>query len=122
MRHISTLLVKFIMTAVILEITLLLLSDLTIGSILWISLAVTLVLYLIGDMVILPAINNLVATIADMGLSVIIIYLFNFFWNTNDIPFLSALVAGVVLGAGEWGFHKLIDREINDDDDIETWV
>ncbi|HWT74634.1 MAG TPA: DUF2512 family protein [Mobilitalea sp.] len=116
MRHISALIVKFIMTAIILEIALLLLSRLSFGNILWVSLVVTAISYLIGDMVILPAINNLVATLADMVISFVVIYMFNFFWNTNDIPFLSALVAGVALGAGEFFFHKLIDRKINDDD------
>jgi hypothetical protein len=103
------------MIAVVLEIVLLLFSDLTFTSILWISLVVTALAYIIGDLFILPATNNLVATIADIGLSLVIIYLFNFFWNTNDIPFLSALVAAVVIGVGEWFFHKFIDRKVEDD-------
>lgn len=116
MKHIPALLIKFIMTAVVLEIVLLLLSGVTFGRILWIALVITVASYIIGDMVILPATNNVVATIADIGLSLIIIYMFNFFWNRNDLPFLSALIAAVILGGGEWVFHKFIDRSVKDDD------
>jgi hypothetical protein len=116
MRHITALLIKFVMTAFVLEIVLLLLTDLTFGSILWISLVLTVVAYIIGDNIILPAINNMVATIADIGLAVIVIYLFNYVWDTTDIPFLSALVAAAVIGVGEWFFHKFIDRKVDDNE------
>ncbi len=115
MKHISAILVKFVMTAVILEIVLLLLSDASFSGILLIALAVTAIGYLIGDMIILGATNNIVATIADMGLSLVTIYLFNFFWVRDTIPFLSAVVAGVAIGVGEWFYHKIIDRRIDDD-------
>lgn len=115
MKHIPALLIKFIMTAVVLEIVLLLMSGITFGRILWISLVITVILYIIGDMVILPATNNMIATLADMGMALIIIYMFNFFWNRNDISFLSALISGIVLGGGEWVFHKLVDRSVDDD-------
>jgi hypothetical protein len=107
------------MTAVILEIALLLLSNISFSGILLIALVVTVISYIIGDMIILPATNNIVATIADMGLATVTIYLFNFLWSRGDIPFLSALVAGVVLGVGEWFFHKIIDRSMDDEDMME---
>lgn len=115
MKQTTALIIKFLMTAAILEVVLLLLSELTFGSVLWIALTVTIIGFLVGDLFILPATNNLVAVIGDMGLSLVIIYLFNFFWNTNDIPFLSALIAAAVIGAGEWFFHKSIDRQVEDD-------
>lgn len=119
MKHLSALIVKYVMTAVILEIALLLLSDAGFGSILLISLIVTAISYIIGDMIILPATNNIIATIADMGLAAVTIYLCNFIWNNRIIPFLSALVSGVVLGVGEYFFHKIIDRSIDEDDITE---
>ena len=115
MKHISALVVKFLMTAFILEVSLLLLSDLSFGRILFLSLIVTFISYLVGDMVLLPATNNAVATIADMILNTIIIYLFNFIWNINEITFIASLISGILLGIGEFYFHKIIDRNIDED-------
>lgn len=115
MKHISALVVKFLMTAFILEVSLLLLSDLSFGRILFLSLLVTFISYLVGDMVLLPATNNAVATIADMILNTIIIYLFNFIWNINEITFIASLISGILLGIGEFYFHKIIDRNIDED-------
>lgn len=117
MEHISALIIKYLMTAFILEVSLLLLTDLSFSQILWVSLVVTGISYLVGDMIILQASNNVIATIADMVLTAITIYLFNFFWNRNDISLFSCVVAGVVLGFGETFFHMIIRREADDDDD-----
>jgi fucose 4-O-acetylase-like acetyltransferase len=113
LKHVPALLIKFIMLAVVLEIVLLLLTSLTFGSILWIALVLTAVAYIVGDMIILPATNNIVATIADFIIALFLIYLFNFFWNTNRISFLSAVAAAAVIGVGEWFFHKMIDRKVD---------
>ncbi len=115
MKHISALVVKFLMTAFILEIALLLLSNLSFGQILFLSLITTIISYMVGDMALLPATNNAVATIADMVLNTIIIYLFNFVWNINEITFITALVSGIILGVGEYFFHKIIDRSADED-------
>lgn len=117
LKHISALIVKYLMTALILEVSLLLLTDLSFSQILWVSLVVTGISYLIGDMVILQATNNATATIADMGLTIITIYMFNFFWNRNDISLFSCVIAGVILGFGETFFHRIIRNVADDDDD-----
>jgi len=119
LRHISALLVKYIMTAFILEIVLLLISHASFGEILLLSLAVTVITYIIGDNIILPATNNIIATIADMGLSLVIIYLFDSLQNAEDITFQSAAVAGVMLGFGEFFFHKIIDQRIREEDELD---
>jgi len=116
LRHFSAILVKFAMTTIVLEIVLYAFSGLSFWSILGLSLVVTLISYLIGDLVILPATNNLTATIADIILVLVTIYIANFLWYTKELSFFSALIAAVVLGAGEWFFHKLIDRKTNDED------
>jgi hypothetical protein len=105
------------MTALVLEIVLLLMSGLTFGRILWVALVVTGISYILGDLVILPATNNAIATVADIGLSIVTIYMFNFFWNRNDIPFISAVVGGVALGVGEILFHMFLKSTADDDDD-----
>lgn len=116
MRHAAALIVKFLLTAFVLEVILLLFSGITFGNILWISLALTLIAYVIGDRVILPVTNNMVASILDMGLALVIIYMFNFIWDTNKIPFFSALIAGVVIGIEETFYHKIVDQKLYEDD------
>lgn len=119
MKHISALIVKYIMTAFILEITLLLLTNLTFGRILFISFVVMGISYIIGDQAVLQATNNAIATIVDIALAIIIIYMFNFLLNRNDITLFSTIVASTALGAGEIFFHKIIKTEASDDDHMD---
>lgn len=119
-KHLVPIFIKFIMTAIVLEIVLLLFSDLSFLNILGLSLILTLIAYIIGDMVILPITNNAVATVVDIGLTLAIIYLFNYLWNTGNIPFFSAIIAGAMIGGGEWFFHKIVDRSV-DSEESDIW-
>lgn len=119
-KHLVPIFIKFIMTAIVLEIVLLLFSDLNFGNILGVSLVLTLIAYIVGDMVILPATNNAVATIVDIGLTIAILYLIDYLWNEIRIPFFSSIVAGAMIGGGEWFFHKIVDRSA-DSDESDIW-
>lgn len=112
MKHISALLIKFIMVAVVLELIFSMMTNLTLGNIIIISAAVTVLSYVIGDLLILPATNNSVATFADAGLSLFTVYMFNFLWNTREISFIDSLIAASVLGLGEWFFHKYVANNV----------
>lgn len=112
MKHVTALFVKFVMVALVLEIVLNMLTDLTFTNILYISLAVTVLAYIIGDLLILPASNNTVATVADAVLALFTVYMFNFLWNTREISFFDALIAAAVLGVGEWFFHKYVANKV----------
>ncbi|WHH60039.1 DUF2512 family protein [Petroclostridium sp. X23] len=112
MKHINALLIKFMMIAVALEVILMLVTDLSFGAILYIALAVTLIAYVIGDLLILPASNNTVATIADAGLALVTIFMFNYVFRGAYISFADALLAAAVLGVGEWIFHKYVARAV----------
>ena len=112
MRHVGALLLKFIITAVVLELILLNLTALSFGSILVIALTVTVLAYLIGDMAILPRSNNTVSTIADIGLSFVTILLFNYIFPGAAISFFDALIASIGIGVGEWIFHKFVSRSV----------
>lgn len=107
-KHLSALIIKFLIIAVILEILLNITTDLDFYEILIISLTVTIVAYLLGDLLILPSSNNIIATISDIGLSLIIILLFNYRYVNTEISFSDALISAVVIGAGEWFFHKFM--------------
>ena len=112
MKHVSALFIKFVMVLVVLELALLKLTNLTLIDILYISAVVTVVAYIIGDLLILPLSNNTVATIADTGLALVIIFMFNYLWNIREISFSDALSASLLLGVGEWFFHKYVAKEI----------
>ena len=66
----------------------------------------------IGDLLILPASNNTVATLADAGLALATIYMFNYLWDARYISFYDALVAAAVIGVGEWFFHKYVNNQV----------
>jgi hypothetical protein len=110
LKHITAIISKYIMVAVVLEIILKLMTSLSFGNILLISLAVTVIAYVIGDVFILPATNNIFAVIADFALALVTIYAFNFSLYRNMVSFWSALVAAAVLGIGEWFFHMFMKR------------
>lgn len=112
MKHVYALLIKFIMVAVVLEIILGVMTDLAFTEILYVSVAVTVLAYVIGDLLILAASNNTVATLADAGLALFIIYMFNYIWPARTISFTDALVAAVVIGVGEWFFHKYVAKNV----------
>ena len=112
MKHIYALLIKYVVITIICEIALGSLTNLTFGDILYISAAVTILAYIIGDLLILSATNNTVATISDFVLALVVIYLFNFLWTANMISFGDALITALVIGAGEWLFHKFVSNKI----------
>lgn len=112
MRHIGALLLKFVIIAIVLELVLLNFTALTFGNILTIALTVTALAYLVGDMAILPKSNNTIATIADIGLSLITILLFNYIFPGTGISFSDALIASLGIGVGEWIFHKFVSRSV----------
>ena len=112
MKHIWAMLIKFIMISVILEIVLGLLTALTFGEILWISVVVTIITYLIGDLLILSISNNTIATLADAGLALITINMFNYWSNYGTISFTNALISAVCIGIGEWFYNKYVAKSV----------
>ncbi len=112
MKHALALVIKFAMIAVVLEVVLGYLTDLSIVNILYVALAVTLLAYLIGDLFVLDKTNNTVATIADAGLALFTIWAFNWIMPDADISFTDALIAAAVLAVGEWIYHKYVRRAV----------
>ncbi|MBE6066579.1 MAG: DUF2512 family protein [Clostridium lundense] len=112
MKHVIALIIKFIMIAAVLEIILSMLTNFNFVRILYISLIVTLSAYIVGDLLILSATNNTIATIADVGLAAFVLYMFNFFWIPRQISLLDALICAAVIGIGEWFFHHYIKNNV----------
>lgn len=119
MKHIWAVVLKYLMVLILLEIVLSLTTALTIGEIAVISAAVTILAYLIGDLLILSFSNNFVATVADAVLAFLTIYMFNFWSDYGIITAGDAIISAVVLGAGEWFFHKYMLKVVYPNRDRE---
>ncbi len=115
MRHLTALIIKFIMVFAVLYIIQRIIYDLdlTFLSIFMMSLILTIFAYLLGDLIILPRFGNITTTIADFMLAVIVIWGFGNYWYTPLYPWASiALVSSIIITIGEWFFHKYIIKKI----------
>jgi hypothetical protein len=112
MKHIVAIILKFIVVLVLLEILLSLTTALSVSQILVISAAVTLLSYVIGDMLILAVSNNTVATLCDAVLVFLTIWAFNYVPYYGGISVGAAVVCAAVLGIAEIFFHKYVVRAV----------
>lgn len=112
MKHVIAFIIKFLMIGIILEILFTFMTALAFTPILLIALAVTVLSYLIGDLLVLSKLNNMVATIVDIILAVIIIYAFNYVYVDGVISIVDALIGGIVIGIGEIFFHKYMAKTV----------
>jgi hypothetical protein len=96
------------MVLVLLEILLNLLTPLSVTQILVISAVVTLISYVIGDLLILGVSNNTVSSLCDAVLAFFTIWLFNYAPNYSGITAGDAVICAVVLGVAEILFHKYV--------------
>ncbi|MCW1240677.1 MULTISPECIES: YndM family protein [Bacillus] len=121
MKHIVALLIKYTAITAVLLVILGIFQGISIPRVLLISLFLTGAAYLIGDLFILPKYGNMIATIADFGLSFFGIWLLtSLFTNldsTRNIGF-SSFLAALIIGGIEVFFHiymqKLVLRNDNE--------
>lgn len=105
--------IKFLMVTVVLELVLPRITPLGYQDILLISAAVTLLAYVIGDLFILDKTNNTIATICDFGLATATIYMFNYFPRlAGTIDLFDALIGSAVLAIGEVLFHIYMVKSV----------
>ncbi|MFD1038275.1 YndM family protein [Virgibacillus byunsanensis] len=71
MNHLKALGIKYIFTMIVIFSIFGIFYNASLGRLFWISVLVTGVAYLIGDLFLLPRFGNLVASIADFGLAFI---------------------------------------------------
>lgn len=90
-------------------------QGISIPRILFISLLITGVSYLIGDLFILPKYGNMVATIADFGLSFVGVWALTYFLTninlTRNIG-ASVFLAAVLIGMAEIFFHIYMKKVV----------
>ncbi|ANS48727.1 YndM family protein [Bacillus thuringiensis] len=123
MKHIVALLIKYTAITAVLLIMLSIFQGISIPRVLLISLFLTGAAYLIGDLFILPKYGNMIATMADFGLSFfgtwLLTSLFTNLDATRNIG-LSSFIAALIIGGTEVFFHIYMKRLVLRNDDELT--
>ncbi len=110
MRFLSALVIKFVMVTTVLWIVLGMFG-VSFGDILLTSVLLT-IISLIGDMFVLPRIGNVAATIADVGLAFVLIWLVGSFIYEQPVRVVSAaFISAIILAVGEFLFHKYMKNQ-----------
>ncbi|EJV55655.1 hypothetical protein BWGOE4_09950 [Bacillus mycoides] len=115
MKHIVALLIKYTAISAVLLMILGIFQGISIPRILFISLLITGVAYLIGDLFILPKYGNMVATIADLGLSFAGIWVLTYLLvdiNLTRHIGASVFFAAVLIGMAEIFFHIYMKKVV----------
>ncbi|MDG5789644.1 DUF2512 family protein [Evansella sp. AB-P1] len=112
MKHVSAIVVKVLMVALVLLIVLTGVNNYPFIGTIILSLLIVGLSYIVGDMGILRISNNLVATIADLGLTTASIWLLSPFIYGIGVPFSLAFISSLVISVGEWFFHKFVGSTI----------
>jgi len=121
MNHVKALAMKFVMIAAVLLVILTLFFDVPFVDTLWISLVLTLVAYVMGDLMIFRKAGdrsdqdkrNAIATVSDIVVAFLVIWLMGEALVSNDVNIITpAIISAIVIGGGEWFFHKYLDRSV----------
>ena len=113
MKHFVALLIKYTAITAVLLVILSIFKGISIPRVLLISLFLTGAAYLIGDLFILPKYGNMIATIADLGLSFFGIWLLTSLFTDLDVTRnigLSSFIAALIIGGTEIFFHIYMKR------------
>jgi hypothetical protein len=112
MKILSSLIIKFVMVTAVLWIVLGIIFGVSFGDIFLTSMILT-VISLAGDMFVLPKYGNVSATIADFGLSLVLIWLVGAFLYEQPIRLgMAAFVSAIMIAVGEFLFHKYIQKQL----------
>ncbi|HEY3315439.1 MAG TPA: DUF2512 family protein [Bacillota bacterium] len=110
MRHVTALIIKFLMLGLVALIALPLLAKVTAMQAIGLAVALTVIAYILDDLLILPAFGNGVATVADVVLAFLTLWAANFVVRTLAIGFWAAAITAVIIGVGEYFFHTWLQR------------
>ncbi|MBS4197816.1 YndM family protein [Lederbergia citri] len=112
MDHVKALAIKFISSLALLYIILGMLYGMTFGNVFLITLVLGVVSYIIGDLIILPRTNNTVASIADFGIVLIIIWILSAAPTDFNNLFTMSLKASIAVTLFEYVFHRYVENNV----------
>ncbi|MDL4839359.1 YndM family protein [Aquibacillus rhizosphaerae] len=113
MKHIKAIGIKFIVISIVLFSILASFYTATLTDILLLSVLITGVAYVVGDLYILPRFGNLVATTADFGLSFFAIWVLSNLLFLADYGVVTAsFFSAVLISSSEALFHIYMQNKI----------
>jgi len=104
----TALLIKFLLTLVSAYIAFSIIDNNGFGWILGLSIAVTALNYLLGDLAILPKYGNFSASVADGGLAALTAYLAGIMFRGNDVGIGSLITFFLLITVAEYFFHNYL--------------
>lgn len=120
LEHVKALIIKFIMVTAILWVILGLFYGVDFGEIATISVILTPIAYVVGDLLILRYFNNMIATIADFGLSFLTIWFVGLAVINEPISIVGAsLISALAIGIGEWFYHYYVNNQVFKGEDVD---
>ena len=113
LEHVRSLIIKFIMMTVALFVVLSLFYGVSFINVLWTSLLLTIASYLLGDLLVLDLAGNWAATIADLGLAFLGIWLIGAYLYDPSVPAAgAAIISAIVIAVCEWFFHNYMNKQV----------
>ncbi|MBF8807305.1 MAG: DUF2512 family protein [Enterococcus lacertideformus] len=106
MKHVKALIVKAIMIWAILWIVLTGLYGVSFVDSTIVGVIIVVMIYVLGDLLILRKVGNVAATIADAGSAAVILWVYLYFMNDMSNIWMKVLVPALLIGIAEWFFHK----------------
>lgn len=85
-------------------------TDLTIIQGVIIGIILSVIAYLLDDLLILPMSNNTVATASDVVLAAVIYWAGVRVFNGTGLTFWEIIIFAAVVGVSEWFLHKYLAR------------
>lgn len=117
MKHLTAMTIKFVSTLVLLYVILGLFYGMSFINVFLITLVLGVMSYLVGDMLILPKTNTIIATIADFGLAFPLLWLLTLNMTYGVRTFGISLIAAIGLTIFEAFFHLYLKNTIIDSHD-----
>ncbi|MGI6558080.1 MAG: DUF2512 family protein [Limnochordia bacterium] len=111
MKHLAALGIKYVMTFVVLLAFMSLGGSAPLATRAGLALALVVVNYLIGDLVILPAYGNTVGVAVDGALSAVMLYGLQFITRAT-LLFPAPSSSGLLIGLAEHFFHRFVKEAI----------
>ncbi|WP_083834250.1 YndM family protein [Alkalibacillus haloalkaliphilus] len=111
MNHFKLILTKAIASFILLYVILGFGYQVTFANVLFITLILGAISYIIGDLLILLRTNNTVATISDFFLSFVVLYLMLGFIMPGGPIFQASLISAIGVAVFELFFHMFVKRD-----------
>ncbi|MDQ7795067.1 MAG: DUF2512 family protein [bacterium] len=105
LKHLPAVLIKLAVLLAISHVVLVPWAGATRGQATGVALFMTVILYLLGDLVILPAVGASQAAVVDGGLALVLAWLAPAYAGTPPVGAGTALVLGTMVGIAEYLFH-----------------